>query len=378
MTGGHLYHQRMVEAARHHDASITFAQARLGHPPPHDCDVLVIDSLTAWRLAPVLVTGRLRRSLVAMVHQQPGGVDTGPAWRRPQRSLDRFVYRRCDLVLAASSSLTEALVAEHGVDPARVRLVEPGCDLPAGTAPGDLRRGRRIAVVCVSNWYPNKGLLDLLDAVSGLPVTDVTLHLAGRDDVDPDETDRIRQRLAAGDLAERVAVHGAVDRQGVADLYAGADVFVLPSRVEGYATVLAEALKAGLPVVAWRRPHVERLATDGVQGCLIPPGDVDGLRGALGRLAADDDHRLRLAAGARRRGAQLPTWDDTAAGFFSALRGASSVAVQPANNRAARLDVDPADAGVLHEHAPGDLVAHTESPRQSRLDRADVRDDHHD
>lgn len=367
----------MVDAAPRHDASIAVAQARLGRPAPRDCDVLVIDSITAWRLAPDMATGMLRRPVVAMVHQQPGGVDTGPVWHRPQRSLDRFVYRRCDLVLAASSSLNEALVAEHGVDPARVRLVEPGCDLPAGAAPGDLRAGRRVAVVCVSNWYPNKGVVDLLDAVAGLPVDDVTVHLAGRDDVDHDETARIRQRLAAGDLARRVVVHGALDRQGVADLYAGADVFVLPSRVEGYATVLAEALKVGLPVVAWRRPHVERLVADGVHGCLVATGDVAGLGRALGRLAADDDHRLRLAAAARRRGAQLPTWDDTAAGFFSALRRVSTVTVQPANDGSSRLDVDPADAGVLHEHPPGDLVAHTKSPRQRGLDRADVRDDHH-
>ena len=377
VTGGHLYHRRMAEAAPAHDAKITFAQTRVGQGRPGDADVVVIDSLAAWCLAPSLLVRRQLRPLVAMVHQQPGGVDVSPARHRLQQAADRFVYRRCDLVLTASRSLADALVAEHGIDAERVRLVEPGCDLPPVARRPDLRGGRRIALVCVSNWYPNKGLLELLDAVAALPAGDATLHLAGRDDVDADYGDRVRRRLIDPDLAERVVAHGAVDRQTVAELYAGADVFVLPSYVEGYATVVAEALCAGLPVVGWRRPHFERLATDGVEGCLLEPGDVPALSDALSRLATDDDHRLRLAAAARRRGSTLPTWDDTAARFFSALRAAAA-AVEPADDRSGRLDVDAADAGVLDERSPGDLVGHPERPGQRRLDRADVGDNHDD
>ena len=377
VTGGHLYHRRMFEAAPAHNAKITFAQTRVGQGRPGDADVVVIDSLAAWRLAPSLLVHRNLRPLVAMVHQQPGGVDTSPVRYRLQEGTDRFVYRRCDLVLAASRSLADALVAEHGIDAECVHLVEPGCDLPPVTRSADLREGRRIALVCVSNWYPNKGLLELLDAVAALPAGDATLHLAGRDDVDADYGDRVRRRLADTELAARVVVHGAVDRQAVAELYAGADVFVLPSYVEGYATVVAEALCAGLPVVGWRRPHFERLATDGVEGCLVEPGDVRALSDALSRLATDDDHRLRLATAARRRGSTLPTWDDTAARFFAALRAAAG-AVEPADDRAGRLDVDAADAGVLDERPPSDLVRHPERPGQRRLDRADVRDHDHD
>ena len=378
VTGGHLYHQRMAEAASGHDATITFTQTRLGQHMPGAADVVVIDSLAAWRLAPSLVMRRRSRPLVAMVHQQPGGVDTAPVRYRLQRATDRFVYRRCDLVLTASRSLAEAVIDEHGVDPARVRLVEPGCDLPPVAGSSDLRRGRRVALVCVSNWYPNKGVLELLEAVAALPAGDATLHLAGRDDVDADYGAQVRRRLAEPDLAERVVVHGAVDRETVAELYAGADVFVLPSYVEGYATAVAEALWAGLPVVGWRRPHLERLAAEGVEGRLIAPGDVAALSAALARLATDEDDRRRLAAGARRRGSTLPTWNDAADAFFGALRGAAAVAVEPADGGSARLDVDATDAGVLHEHPPGDLVRHAERPGERRLDRADVCDDDDD
>ena len=180
-----------------------------------------------------------------------------------------------------------------------MRLVEPGCDLPPVVCGIDLRRGRRVALVCVSNWYPNKGLLELLDAVAALPAGDVTLHLAGRDDVDADYAGRVRRRMAEPDLAGRVVVYGAVDRETVAELYAGADVFVLPSYVEGYATVVAEALWAGLPVVGWRLPHLERLAADGGEGLLVEPGDVAGAE----RRDRTAGHRRRRPTPTGRRGA---------------------------------------------------------------------------
>jgi len=49
----------------------------------------------------------------------------------------------------------------------------------------DLRHGRRTAAVSVGNWMVRKGVLELLDALGRLPHDRVTLHLAGRDDVEP-------------------------------------------------------------------------------------------------------------------------------------------------------------------------------------------------
>ena len=73
----------------------------------------------------------------------------------------------------------------------------------------DLRRGRRIALLNVANWWPNKGVLELLDAVATLPSDRVTLHLVGREDVEPGYGRRVHARLRAPDLAGRVVVHGA-------------------------------------------------------------------------------------------------------------------------------------------------------------------------
>ena len=189
--------------------------------------------------------------------------------------------------------------------------------LPNGKVP-DLRHGRRAAAVSVGNWMARKGTLELLDALGRLPDDRVTLHLAGRDDVEPAYTERVRVRVAV--LGDRVVHHGVLDRDGIARLYAGADVFVLPSWREPYGTVYGEALAAGLPVVGWRAGNLPHLVSDGVEGVVLTPGDVPALAAALDRLASDEPWRADLARAAGRRGAALPRWTDTAAALFAALR----------------------------------------------------------
>ena len=97
--------------------------------------------------------------------------------------------------------------------------------------------------------------------------------------------------LLESDLTGRVRVHGPVSKERVAAFYRDADVFVLPSLREPYGTVYGEAMAAGLPVVGWRAGNLPHLATDGREGLLLEPGDVDGLSRALHRLATDDVYR---------------------------------------------------------------------------------------
>jgi glycosyltransferase involved in cell wall biosynthesis len=330
VTGGHLYHRRMAEAAPARNAVLEFCSVSGGRAPFRRArGLVVVDSITAWSVAPWVVLGRRRRPIAAILHQPPGGVGQSRLRAALQRPLDRAFYRRCDLMLVASTALRDGLVRDHGLPATRMLVVEPGSDMPPGRRDaGDLRQGRRIAVVCVANWLPNKGVLELLDAVAALPMDHVTLHLAGRADVDVDYTARVRERAGAPALAERVVMHGAVSRADVAALYAGADVFALPSYAEAYGTVYGEALAAGLPVVGWRSGNLPNLVEDGREGCVVPTGDVPALTAALRQLSVDDEWRATLAAAAAARGRRLPTWSDAADAFFGALRQLAASAAQ--------------------------------------------------
>jgi glycosyltransferase involved in cell wall biosynthesis len=279
----------------------------------------VLDSIAAAFLGPWLLR-RPGTPLVGSLHQPPGGIDHDGTRRAVQVVLDRLAYRTAELLLVASESLADELVAA-GVGSDRLRVVPPGRD-PAvsGRAPGgDLRRGARCAFLCVGNWIRRKDILALLEALAGLPSEVGTLHLVGDDRADPSYAREVRERLRRPDLTGRVVVHGVVAREAVAGLYQAADVFVLASRKEPYGTVWGEAMAAGLPVVGWRAGNLPYLADDGREALLLEPGDLRGLRNALYTLALDKGLRKRLGDAGRRRALTRPTWEEAAKLFFDAL-----------------------------------------------------------
>lgn len=337
LTGGYLYHRRLAEAAPRHGARIVFASfsdrpfplAALEAPRvvraarQRGARALVLDSIAAAYMAPWLLRPRPALPLIGMLHQPPGGIDHGPLRARLQAPLDRLAYRQARCLLVASESLADQLVKE-GWPREGLRVVPPGRDVAATPAPppGDLRRGRRAAFLCVGNWLERKGIHSLLEAFSRLPPEAATLHLVGDSLPGSDYAHQQRERLARPDLAGRVIVHGPLSKEQVAAFYQAADAFVLPSMKEPYGTVYGEAMAYGLPVVGWRAGNLPYLAEHELEGLILEPGDLDGLSNALLRLANDGALRQRLGAAARQKALQRPTWDETAALFFGAIREA--------------------------------------------------------
>jgi len=331
MTGGYLYHRRMATAAPAHDAALRFVScpdaifpfgilgARRVLPLARDdSDVVVIDSIATWPVAP-WVRRAATPPFVVMSHQVPGGIDHGPVRTWLQARLDVGTYRHARLLMVASELLADDLRARR-FPTDRIRVVPPGSDpaIPSGPPP-DLRAGRHAAVLCVANWIPRKGILDLLDAFARLPADSATLHLVGDEHVDRRYRARVLARLRDPALGDRVVVHGPLPAPRVASMYQAADAFALPSTQEPYGTVIGEALAAGVPVIGWDAGNLPHLATHDREAVIVAPGDTAGLAAGLRRLVEDDAYRGRLADGARRRGQALPSWGDTAQLFYAAL-----------------------------------------------------------
>jgi glycosyltransferase involved in cell wall biosynthesis len=335
LSGGYLYHLRMADAAPMHGARIVFQSfpewpfplAALRGPAlvrrlkELRASAVLLDSIAAAFAGPVLATRRLDLPVIAVLHQPPGGIDHGTVRTWAQAPLDRLALRRADLLIAASDHLAEQLV-EAGVARSSLRVVPPGRDVappPAGPVQ-DLRHGRAAAFLTVANWLPRKGILELLEAFARLPADAATLHLAGDESAEARYEARVRSRLEKGDLTGRVVRHGSIARDDVAGLYRAADVFVLPAAREPYGTVWGEAMAFGLPVVGWRAGNLPYLAEDEREGLLVETGDVAALSQALSELAFDRALRARLGAAAKRRALTRPTWEDSAAHFFAAIR----------------------------------------------------------
>jgi SAM-dependent methyltransferase len=148
------------------------------------------------------------------------------------------------------------------------------------------------------------------------------LELVGETDADPAYAASVRDALAAAYVGS-VLVSGPVGDAALAAAYAGADLFVLPSRYEGYGMVFAEALSFGLPVVACEvGPVPDLVGRDAA--LLVPPDDADALSDALDLLLQDPGLRDRMSAAARLRAGELPRWSDTVNGFYGVLLEAVS------------------------------------------------------
>ncbi len=110
----------------------------------------------------------------------------------------------------------------------------------------------------------------------------------------------LRSAIAAGvpdDLKDRVVFLGFRQPAELPEVFAAADMFVLPSRHDGWGVVVNEAVGAGLPVIVSDRVGAAHdLVVDGVNGFVVPAADVGALAGALRRLAASADLRLAFAA----------------------------------------------------------------------------------
>jgi glycosyltransferase involved in cell wall biosynthesis len=111
----------------------------------------------------------------------------------------------------------------------------------------------------------------------------------------------VRHRAVELGLGSEVVLLGRVGQDRIRSLYLDADVFCLPSLVEGVPVVLMEAMASGLPVVASGIMGVPELVEDRVSGLLVSPGRADALADAIEVLAVDPALRCRMGRAGRQR-----------------------------------------------------------------------------
>jgi len=152
-----------------------------------------------------------------------------------------------------------------------------------------------------------KGLDLLLDAAAALSNTHFMLIGEGADaDLLADQAERLG-------ISDRVRfVPWTDDAHKLFDQF---DIFVLPSRNEGFPLSIVEAMLAARPVVAADVGSVREAIAEGETGFVVPPDDVQALRAALERLIADPDLRRRFGTAGRARALELFTAERMAGSF---------------------------------------------------------------
>lgn len=243
-------------------------------------------------------------------------------WARRHHATRKFfawvAFQRADLaaadVLHATSEAEVEAIRTAG-------MLQPVVLLPNGIAPPIFSprattepSGRRTALF-LSRLHPSKGIDLLLQAWRDASPRGWRLVIAGAGSVA--FVRWIDRSIGAFGLRETVSLHGPVDDRLKWDLYAGADLFLLPSRSENFGIVVAEALATGLPVITTHAAPWEWLPAR--QAGWWVPVDATKLADAIRTATACAPDELQ-AMGRRGRSEALIRFDwRTIAGHFAAV-----------------------------------------------------------
>lgn len=224
-----------------------------------------------------------------------------------RRMLHRL-YNRSTQVLAVSDGARQSAIRFYGIDPARIRTQYNGIDLQvirrssAGdpgdewwSRPGQTPGARVVRLVSAGRLNHEKGFHLLIEAVRCLvregAGVEYRLALLG----EGDHRQRLQRQVQEAGLEDCVRMPGF--RVDAAAWYRTADVFVLPSLVEGMPNVLLEAMACGTAVVSSDCPAgPSEILEGGRLGELCAVGDAQALAEALRRVLADPQATGRRTA----------------------------------------------------------------------------------
>jgi len=202
-----------------------------------------------------------------------------------------------------------------GVD---VRVVNNGVDVtefedarPLETVGGVDVRDRNV-LLTVSRLAPRKGHDVLIEALPSITEEHPdTVYLVAGDGGRRSELESLARRVGVED---HVVFLGYVPDEDLPDLYATADLFVMPNRregnsVEGFGIVFLEANATGTPVVGGDSGGAPDAVADGVTGRLVDPYDADAVAEAVTELLSDRETLTRMGRNGYERVRSEFNWD---------------------------------------------------------------------
>lgn len=242
-------------------------------------------------------------------------LEHAPNWRRKLTlrrwygfiEMQKRVARRMPRIVTVSSSSKGDIVEQYGLEPSQLEVVPIGVDHLHFRPRPEVQRVPGRIMTTASADVPFKGLLPLVEAVAKVRTERPEAHLVvvGKLRGDSPVAAAI-ERLGVGDA---VRFESGISDDRMVELYAEANVAVVPSLYEGFSLPAVESLACGVPLVATTGGALpEVVGRDGETGMLVNPGDPGALAQAIGTVIGSAELAARLAQNGRRRVLEHFTW----------------------------------------------------------------------
>lgn len=225
--------------------------------------------------------------------------------------LEKRIYARAELNFTMARHVARSLVDHYNCPPERVRCVYAGSNAPVIPTDVNLGRYRRKRILFNGLFWGRKGGPELVAAFQQVlrEHPDARLVILGcNPPVDVPNCEVLGRRPL-----EEVPRH-----------YAESSVFCLPTRNEPFGIAVVEAMLHQMPVVATSIGALPDMVEEGVNGHLVPVGDVEGLAAALSRLLGSPETCARFGEASRRRALERFTWEAAGRRMAEGIRSALS------------------------------------------------------
>jgi glycosyltransferase involved in cell wall biosynthesis len=219
----------------------------------------------------------------------------------------RWSIRTADGAHTYSRDVWSMLQLKYNMDSDRVAYIPNGVE-PRFFISREYRDSDTLRLLYAGTWLDQRGIFYIRDALRKLAarLPRLTMTFAGCG-VPPDEI----ERFFGTEMAGQVFVRPVVVAEQMQELYAGHDVFLFPSLMEGLPSVLLEAMATGMPVITTETCGMPDVVENEYNGLLIPPANATSIEEAVLRLTNSVELRRKLGEAARETMKRY-TWEKSA------------------------------------------------------------------
>ncbi len=260
----------------------------------------VLKTITEIKKADVVILSHINLAIIGLIIKMTNPkckiwlIAHGIEVWRPLSILKKAFLKRCDKVVCVSNFTKQQMINRHQADPSICTVlnnaVDPFMKLPVEfKKPAELIKRYHLThkspiiftLTRLASTEQYKGHDQVIKAISKLKLKfpDIKYILSGQ--YDHREEIRIQKLIAQFKVDEQVILTGFIEEAELSEHFLLADLFVLPSKKEGFGIVFIEAIACGLPVICGNADGSIDAICNGELGKAINPDDLDELENTL-------------------------------------------------------------------------------------------------